>query len=97
MRILVTGGCGFLGAHVVDHFLKNTRADIVVLDKLTYSSNGYDRLRDSEAFDSTRVTVLAADFRQELPPGVRQEIGAADYIIHLGGSGCSTSPARCRA
>ena len=85
MRILVTGGCGFLGHHVVDHFLRRGDADIVVLDKLTYASNGYDRLRDSEVFDDRRVTTLAADFREPLSPGVCQEIGAVDYILHLGG------------
>jgi len=46
MRLLITGGCGFLGAHLVEHFLKNTDFEIVVLDKLTYASSGYDRLRD---------------------------------------------------
>ena len=85
MRILVTGGCGFLGHHVVDHFLRNSDATIVVLDKLTYAANGYDRLRDSAVFDDGRVAVLAADFREALSPGVCQEIGAVDYILHLGG------------
>lgn len=85
MRVLVTGGCGFLGHHVVDHFLKGSDAEVVVLDKLTYASNGYDRLRDSEVYDDTRVTVLSADFREPLSPGVCQEIGAVDYILHLGG------------
>lgn len=85
MRILVTGGCGFLGHHVVDHFMKTTDADIVVLDKLSYASNGFDRLRDSNAYDSKRTTILAADFREPLSPGVCQEIGEVDYILHLGG------------
>lgn len=85
MRILVTGGCGFLGAHVVDYFMKNTDAEIVVLDKLTYASNGYDRLRDSEVYDDRRTTILSADFCEPLSPGVRREVGAVDYILHLGG------------
>jgi dTDP-glucose 4,6-dehydratase len=85
MRVLITGGCGFLGHHVVDHFMKNGDADVVVLDKLTYAANGYDRLRDSEVYDDQRITILAADFREPLAPGVRQEIGAVDYILHLGG------------
>jgi len=40
MRVLITGGCGFVGHHFVDHFLQNTDWDIVVLDKLSYASNG---------------------------------------------------------
>lgn len=32
MRILVTGGCGFIGSHVVEHY--QGRAEIVVLDDL---------------------------------------------------------------
>ena len=40
MRILVTGGAGFVGHHFVEHLLKNTDADIVVLDKLGYSPYG---------------------------------------------------------
>ena len=85
MRILITGGCGFLGHHVVDHFMKRTDADIVVLDKLSYASKGFDRLRDSDAYDSKRTTILSPDFREPLSPGVCQEIGEVDYIIHLGG------------
>jgi dTDP-glucose 4,6-dehydratase len=85
MRILITGGGGFLGHDVVDHFMKNTDAEVVVLDKLTYASGGFDRLRDSNVFDDRRVTALAADFREPLPPGVCREIGDVDYILHLGG------------
>lgn len=84
MRILITGGCGFLGSHLVEHFLKTTDYDIVVLDKLTYASNGYDRLRDIEASFpmGTRVARLNADLAQPIPLGIVQEIGAVDYIIH---------------
>lgn len=45
-RLLITGGCGFLGSHLVEHFLKTTDYEIVILDKLTYASSGFDRLRD---------------------------------------------------
>jgi len=84
MRILITGGCGFVGHHFVEHFLKNTDADIVVLDKLTYASNGFDRLRDIEAFDDKRVLSLSGDFSSPLSEGLKQEIGDVDYILHLG-------------
>jgi dTDP-glucose 4,6-dehydratase len=48
MTILVTGGAGFIGSHVVRHFLK-TRADVKVvnLDKLTYAGN-LENLKDVE-------------------------------------------------
>ena len=55
MRVLVTGGCGFLGAHIVEHLLKNTLWEIIVLDRLSYASFGFDRLRDIQAYDDSRV------------------------------------------
>ncbi len=36
MRILVTGGAGFIGSHAVDHFV-SMGDDVVVVDKLTYA------------------------------------------------------------
>ncbi len=83
-RILITGGAGFVGSHFVEHFLKNTDFDIVVFDKLTYASNGFDRLRDIQAFDDKRVLILSADFAQKIEVGLEKEIGKVDYIIHLG-------------
>jgi dTDP-glucose 4,6-dehydratase len=38
MRILVTGGCGFIGSHFVKR-LVGAGDEVVVLDKLTYSGN----------------------------------------------------------
>ena len=51
-KILITGGCGFVGHHFVEHFLKKTDWDIIIFDKLTYASNGFDRLRDIDCFDN---------------------------------------------
>jgi dTDP-glucose 4,6-dehydratase len=38
MRVLVTGGCGFIGSHFVKRLVAGGD-DVVVLDKLTYSGN----------------------------------------------------------
>lgn len=82
MKILVTGGLGFLGHHIVEHFLKKTDATVVVLDKMTYASSGFDRLRDISVFDDARVHVLGCDISRPMPEGVAREIGEVDYIIH---------------
>lgn len=83
-RVLVTGGCGFVGHHLVEHILKKTNWHVVVLDKLNYASLGFDRLRDIKVFDDKRVSLLATDFSQPMSMGIQQEIGQVDYIFHLG-------------
>lgn len=84
MKVLITGGAGFAGHHVVEHLLKNTDWDIVVLDRLSYAAFGWNRLRNIEACNNPRTMLIAADFSNQLSVGVMQEIGQVDYIIHMG-------------
>ncbi len=47
MKILVNGGCGFIGSNFIHYILKNTDYEIINLDALTYSGN-LDNLEDVE-------------------------------------------------
>ncbi|WP_434663142.1 dTDP-glucose 4,6-dehydratase [Aeromonas sp. NJAU223] len=39
MKILVTGGAGFIGSAVIRHIIRHTQDSVVNLDKLTYAGN----------------------------------------------------------
>tara|TARA_B100000242_G_scaffold273048_1_gene226387 strand:+ start:25594 stop:26661 length:1068 start_codon:yes stop_codon:yes gene_type:complete len=39
MKILVTGGAGFIGSALIRHIINNTNYSVVNIDKLTYSGN----------------------------------------------------------
>lgn len=84
LRVLITGGCGFAGHHFVEHFLRYTDWEIIILDKLTYAAKGFDRLRDISVFNDSRISILSADFSQKLSDGVVKEIGQVDHILHIG-------------
>ena len=39
-KIFVTGGCGFVGSHLVEYlFKKYKKSEIIVYDKITYAAN----------------------------------------------------------
>ena len=39
MKILVTGGAGFIGSALIRHIINNTDDSVVNIDKLTYAGN----------------------------------------------------------
>lgn len=85
MKVLVTGGCGFIGHHFVDHIIKTTNYEVVVIDKLSYASMGLERLRDPGLLFHPRVKVFTTDFTKKFPEGLRKEIGEdVDIIVHMG-------------
>jgi dTDP-glucose 4,6-dehydratase len=82
--ILVTGGCGFIGHHFVEHVYVNTNWNIIVVDKLNYASKGYDRLRDTDTLKSDRVAVYSFDLSLPFSEGIKYEFGNnIKYIVHM--------------
>ena len=82
-KILITGGCGFIGHHFIEHVLLHTEWRVYVLDKLTYASHGLERLRDNRALDSKRVTLFTYDLSHSLSVGLQEELQDISYIVHM--------------
>ena len=82
--IIITGGCGFIGHHFVEHIMLNTDWDVIILDKLSYASAGLERLRDTGCLDNDRIRVFTNDLINPLPEGLKKEIGnEVNYIVHM--------------
>ena len=81
--VLVTGGCGFIGHHFVEHIWANTNWNIIVLDKLTYASHGLERLRDTGTLKDGRVKTFTYDLSHPLSVGLKKELGQVNYIVHM--------------
>jgi UDP-glucose 4-epimerase len=73
MRVLVTGGAGFIGSHIVEHFSGN--ADVRVLDNLR---TGFKH--NIEKFDVEFIEGSVTD--RDI---VRKAVQGVDYIFHLAG------------
>jgi dTDP-glucose 4,6-dehydratase len=79
MKILVTGGAGFIGSNYVRHVLSAHPGDSVVnLDKLTYAGN-LENLRDVEK--SSRYTFVHGDICDGAR--VREVMRGVDAVVHF--------------
>ena len=72
MRVLVTGGAGFIGSHIVEHYM--TKAEVRVLDNLR---SGYRE--NLEGFDVEFIEGSITDRAM-----VKQAVQGVDYVFHLG-------------
>jgi dTDP-glucose 4,6-dehydratase len=79
MKVLITGGTGFVGAHFTEYLLGEPDWEIYSLERLTPQKNKLGAL----AF-SPRVHHLYHDFTAEFPDWLLQELDGVDYIVHMG-------------
>ena len=90
MRVLLTGGAGFIGHHMIEHFLRRTNWTIVILDRLDISGN-LNRLHEvvKEYPKDTlynRLKWVYHDFKAPINEKIAELIGGLDGILHIGAS-----------
>jgi dTDP-glucose 4,6-dehydratase len=80
MRIVLTGGCGFIGSAVVRHILRTTPHQIVNVDKMTYAAS-LDALEEGQSHDQ-HILVRADIADPEAMKRVFAEY-RPDAVMHL--------------
>ena len=80
MKILVTGGAGFIGSAVVRHIIENTQDEVRVMDCLTYAGNleSLASVADNSRYSFSRTDITDAQ-------GVAQQFSdfRPDIVMHL--------------
>jgi dTDP-glucose 4,6-dehydratase len=79
MKLLITGGAGFIGSNFIHYWLKNNSSDeILNLDKLTYAGN-LDNLKDIENNDN--YSFVKGDICDRVL--VKSLMKDIDVVVHL--------------
>ena len=84
MRVLITGGCGFVGHHVIEGILKNTDWEVVVLDGLNYAGD-INKITDMVSYPQyrSRIWFVYHNLNSPIPETKHAQIGNIHYVLHL--------------
>lgn len=80
MKILVTGGAGFIGSALIRYIIRNTKDIVINVDKLTYAGN-LDSLK--AVSNDSRYFFELADICDEIKMQVIFEKYEPDVVMHL--------------
>jgi dTDP-glucose 4,6-dehydratase len=78
VRLLVTGGAGFIGSNYVRHVLATSDDHVTVLDALTYAGN---RSTLADVADDPRFTFIEGDIRD--PAAMAAALEGIDAVAHF--------------
>ena len=79
-KILVTGGCGYIGSHTVLELL-NKNYDVVVVDN--FSNSSFEALKRVQEITGKTVTFYEADIRDEEKMDEILSAHKIDAVIHF--------------
>lgn len=88
-RTLITGAAGFIGAHMLEYFLRETDDELILLDRLDSSGTLHrvNQVIDDVGGDAKkRVKFVWHDLKSPLNEFLVKKMGAVDNIIHLAAS-----------
>ncbi len=78
-KILITGGCGFVGTNLTKYLLEKTSWEIKILDNL--SSGTSKNSEHLKSFSSERVSFLKGDIRKK--SDVKKAIRNCNFVVNL--------------
>jgi len=78
MKVMITGGLGFVGSHLCDEFLKNTEHELIVLSKSLAK-------KQNISYTSRNIKLEKVDVTDFNRLGYSIERNKPDVIIHLAG------------